>query len=108
MQATSLTSGRGNGNGTYPAPMSRRAFIKSAPGRLGVLEDQVEAVELQLDAIVKRLPDPVRAAAIEARLNNLVDTVARLTERVKRVENRSLRSRRKLAVIADQVETSFE
>ena len=126
MQATRLPPSvpRRNGNGkVYPAPTSRRAFIKSAPGRIGALEDQVEKHTLRLDAITDRLPDSVadeacfvelddridtRATTIEVRLENLVDIVGRLTERLKRVEARSLRSRRKLAVVADQVEASFE
>jgi hypothetical protein len=112
---------RRNGNGKgYPEPTSRRAFIKSAPGRIGALEDQAEEHALRLDAIALQLPDPIadeacvveinertRATVIEVRLDNLIEMVGRLTERVKRVEKRSLRSRRKLAALIARGEASL-
>jgi hypothetical protein len=102
---------RRNGNGGFPAPTSRRAFLNAAPRRIGVLEDQVETHEVRLDAISGLLGsearDP-RAAAIETRLNNLVEVVGHLTARLNRIDTRSARSRRKVAALIDRVEASFE
>jgi hypothetical protein len=133
MQNLSLPSSpaRRNGNGAaYPAPTSRRAFFKSAPGRIGVLEDLVEAqdgsiialeqlitalselVERQdrelhrrLDAVMLCVMDVTdhnrqRAACLDA----LIITVGRQSKRLGRVDRRSARTRRRLAaVIADHL-----
>jgi hypothetical protein len=106
-----ITATAGNGNGTaYPAPTSRRAFVRSAPGRIGALEDQIEAHELRLDAIADQLPDPDLCAQLTAadqlliaRIDNLVETVEHLTKSLKRIDRRSLRQHRKLAAMAAQV-----
>jgi hypothetical protein len=115
MQSTYLPSPivrRNNGNGTrFPVPMSRRAFFNAAPCRIGVLEDQVETHEVRLDAISGLLGsearDP-RTAAIETRLDNLVEIVGCLAARLDRIDKRSARSRRKVAALVDRVEASFE
>ena len=114
MQSTYLPSPivRRNGNGArFPAPTSRRAFIKSAPRRLGTIEDQLEAHEHRLDAISGLLGsearDP-RTAAIETRLDNLVEIVGCLAARLDRIDKRSARSRNKVAALVDRVEASFE
>jgi hypothetical protein len=110
-----------NGNGsTYTAPTSRRAFLKSAPSRIGFLEDQIEEHEHRLDTITDQLPDPAadkrcvaeiyadilvhehRLGALAVRVANLADltkTVERLTQRLGRIDRRSLRTRRKVAAI---------
>jgi hypothetical protein len=127
---------RHNGNGGFPAPTSRRAFLKSAPRRIGALEDQFESLENRLDAIAELLGSETRAVSFEVRLNNMSEVVQRLTKRFDRIDTavaafgarfgnlveivgkltnrlgcidkRSARSRRKLAVMADQVEVSLE
>jgi hypothetical protein len=114
MQSTYLPSpiARRNGNGArFPAPISRRAFLNAAPHRIGVLEDQVEALGTRLDAIDRSVNsearDP-RTAAVETRLNNLVEVVGRLTARLDRIDKRSAQSRRKVAALVDRVEASIE
>jgi hypothetical protein len=112
MQSTYLTPppARRNGNG-FPAPTSRRAFLNAAPHRIGVLEDQVEALGTRLDAIDRSVNSEARdpqTAAVETRLDNLVEIVGRLAARLNRIDTRSARSRRKVAALVDRVEASFE
>jgi hypothetical protein len=88
----------GNNGSIHPEPMSRRVFIRFAPRRIGVLEDQVDDAVCRIAALeTKPSADP----ALAARVDNLVEEVTRLTEKVKLVDRRSARSRRKMATIAD-------
>jgi hypothetical protein len=67
--------------------------------------------EHRLAAIFGRLPDLADNAVIvglNVRVDALVETVGRLASRLDRIDKRSARSRRKLAVTADLVEASFE
>jgi hypothetical protein len=108
------TSRIGNGNGSVP--LSRRAFVRGLPRRMGGIEDAVEAVEQRLDAnealfakIEARLDARDRAiatteAAFEVRLRNFIGVINGLAVTVRRIDRRSVRSRRRLAVIADQLE----
>jgi hypothetical protein len=73
--------------------------LRSAPARIGLLEDQLEA-------LAERLPDPKTDGldrTNEVRIDNLAEIVGRLAKRLDRIDKRSARSRRKLAVITDQV-----
>jgi hypothetical protein len=105
-----LSSNRRNGdNGAthHPAPNSRRAFLRSAPARIGVLEDGIEVHALRFDAIATRLSEEGRRTlAIETRLNNLSEIVQRLTGRLDRVDARSARACRRIAVLSDQAESN--
>jgi len=82
-----------NGNGHYPLPNSRRAFLRSAPPRLGALEDEVETLKDRIAALA-------RPAVVEIRVDNLVEIVDRLTRQVRRIDKRSSRSRRRLIAIS--------
>jgi hypothetical protein len=82
----------------YNFPLSHKAFHRGLPRRVGNIEDQLEVHERQIEDLVSRL------TTLEAR----VATVDHLDERVRRLDRRSLRSSRKLAVLADQVEDRLE
>jgi hypothetical protein len=127
MQRASLPppSPRRNGNdAAYPAPFSRRAFLRSAPGRLNHVEDLTEALASRLDEIEFLLPNDALAmavtdaaahgrqlaaglAALVAIINKLNEHIARSDRHLGRVDRRSLRTRRKLATVAAQVETAL-
>jgi uncharacterized coiled-coil protein SlyX len=102
MSDVSLPPPRRNGNGNgYPAPTSRKAFLRSAPARIGLVEDRVEVHEHRVDAIAACVSETYE------RIDNLTKAIARLTERLDRIDRRSARSRRKLAVVVDQVADSL-
>jgi hypothetical protein len=44
-----------NGNGYQPAPLSRKAFFRSVPRRLGAIEDAVDIQETRMNEVVCRL-----------------------------------------------------
>jgi hypothetical protein len=99
----------GNGNGHYPSGLrrlhlSRKSFLNGLPRRIGTIEDVLEVYERQLADLASRL------TALEAQPEraDLVATVDHLDERVRRLDRRSARTRRQVAVLADQVETRFE
>jgi hypothetical protein len=95
-----------NGNNGHALPRSRRAFLKAAPARIGLLEDQVEGLEICLETIAKALAskaDGPLTVALETRLNNLVEAVVKLAEVVRLVDGRSRRTRRHAMHIADQL-----
>jgi hypothetical protein len=114
MQNPSLTPFVPSHNGhsrAYPAPNSRQAFLKSAPKRIGTLEDQAEALELRVGAVDRRVSELTVNdidRLLVARLDALVEAVARLEVRLRRVEKRSLRSRRKLVTLVDQVASTLD
>jgi hypothetical protein len=96
-----------NGNGAqHHVPRSRRAFLKAAPARIAFLEDQIEGLEICLETIAKALAskaeDP-RTVAVEARVNNLAEIVAVLAGRVRIIDRRSARTRRRALALADQL-----
>jgi hypothetical protein len=94
-----------NGNGRAH-PRSRRAFLKAAPARIGLLEDQVESLATRLDAIIRALASKVedpRTAAIELRVDNLVEAVITLGKQVRVIDRRSARTRRRALALADQI-----
>lgn len=93
-----LTQGNGS---VHIEPTSRRAFLRSAPPRIGHLEDQVERQGRRLNLLVGVIP---RVAGILVRLDALAEENERLRERVRLLDGRSKRSRRKVAVLADQVQ----
>jgi hypothetical protein len=85
-----------NGNGAqHHVPRSRKEFLRSAPGRIAVLEDQVEMLQTFTE-------DP-QTAAIEVRLDNLVEVVVKLVEQVRIIDGRSARTRRRALALADQL-----
>jgi hypothetical protein len=98
-----IATRRNGSDGGFPLPTSRRAFLKAAPVRIGFVEDAVEAQTLRIDAIVARLSD---AEAVGVRLDNLIEIVTELAERVSRIDRRSARARRRIAVLSDQVEST--
>jgi hypothetical protein len=131
IQDLNITSARPTGNGAaHPVPTSRRAFLKSAPRRLGLLKDLLEGLGIRLDAIECYLPDPEIDEARDRELHRRVDVLAaaiadfaaltkptwllavrfdalaadflRLRKRLGRVDRRSARSRRRLAGLATQ------
>jgi hypothetical protein len=74
---TASTSRNDNGNG--PLPLSRRAFVRSLPRRVGGLEDQIEACELRLDA------GDALLAKVEARLDAQGRALEHLVQRLDRL-----------------------
>jgi hypothetical protein len=119
------------GNGRYP--LSRRDFERSLPRRMAVLEENINSCELRFDGgdillaaiearldgldiaiehLAGRLNDvrpviPVPDLSAAVRIGNLVEIVSHLSEQVRRIDRRSAKSRRRVAVIADQVEASL-
>jgi hypothetical protein len=90
------------GNGYCPYPVSRKTLLRGLPRRLGTLEDQLDHCDRRLDA------NDFQIAAFQARLANLVEIVECMAQQLRRVDRRSARSRRRVAVIADRVEASLE
>ena len=107
--AVEYTSTSRDGTGHTPVPLSRKAFQRGLPHRVGAIEDQIDAHDRRLDDCVCRLiavekrpmagPDPI----LEAKIDGLIATVEQLSAQLQRIDKRSLQSRRRLAVIADQV-----
>jgi hypothetical protein len=54
-----------SGNGRLPLPLSKRAFQRALPHRLGGVEDHLDAQKQRVDELVSRL------AAIEARWEDM-------------------------------------
>jgi hypothetical protein len=82
-----------NGNGHTPLPLSKRAFQRALPHRLGGVEDHLDAQERRVDELVSRL------AAIEARsddtaLQARVDLVEQVVDLLRLVLGKR-RSRRR-------------
>jgi hypothetical protein len=87
------TNSRPNGNGHSPFPLSRRAFRRGLPKRLGAVEDGLETQESRNDAIEKRVDLLVcRLTAIEKQppaiasdpaLGNFVEAIVWLADRVR-------------------------
>jgi hypothetical protein len=99
---TYLQHNGGNGHGSDAFPVSRKALLRHLPRRLGALEDQIEACEQRVNAIAGPAAG-METTVLTVRLDNLVDAVSRLSEQVRRIDRRSARSRRRVAVIADQL-----
>jgi len=105
--ANQVVVNRPNGNGHAIFPLNRKAFHRSLPRRLVTVEDTLDEQQQRLDDFVCRLTTVeqkrVASPGIEARVNNVSDIVIRLAACVGRIDRRSARSRRKIAVIADQL-----
>jgi hypothetical protein len=104
-----------NGNGHMPFPTSRKAFNRGLPRRVGSIEDQVDDHDRRLDAVVSRLTAvESRSVAtgsdpgLAVRMATIVEIADRLAGRLSRTNKRSTRSRRKLAVITDQIAAQLE
>jgi hypothetical protein len=97
---SSLKLETGNGHGTFP--VSRKTLLRHLPRRLGTLEDQVESCERRLSEIAGSAAS-TELTALAVRFDNLAEIVGRLTATVRRIDRRSARSRRRVAVIADQL-----
>ena len=98
-----------NGHAGFPM-LSRKAFYRVLPRRVGAIEDALDAQARRVDELICRLatvevkPQATTSdPALTARFDNLVAIVAKLAERVEHIDRRSLRSRRKVAAIADQI-----
>jgi hypothetical protein len=81
------------GNGHTPLPLSRRAFQRALPHRVGSIEDDLDGHERRMDELAYRL------AAIEARsedttLSARVDLVEQIVDLVRLVLGKR-RSRRR-------------
>jgi hypothetical protein len=90
------TTPSSHGNG-HNSPLSRRAFIRSVPPRLNVLEDQVDACVQRLDEATGRRTAAEVGLAI--RLDNFIEHFARLAAQLRRADRRSLRTQRRLAAL---------
>lgn len=82
-----------NGNGHTPLPLSRRAFQRALPHRVGSIEDHLDGHERLMDELVSRL------AAIEARSEDMtlsarVDLVEQVVDLLRLVLGKR-RSRRR-------------
>jgi len=68
--ATHVASSGLNGNGQLhlPLPASRKAFLRSLQPRVGVIEDEINRVQLRLAAIEARPAPNASDPSIEARL----------------------------------------
>jgi len=91
---TNITHAKGNG---HAFPISRKAFNRGLPRRVGAIEDLLDNVALRLTAVEAQ---PAATASVEA--DNAVEIIARLMERL-----RSKRSRRRLSVSVGPVTVSL-
>jgi len=101
-----------NGNGQSAYPLSRRAFARGLPRRIAAIEDQFANQAQRLDAgdaLLARVETRLDAieAALTARVDNLAEHTVRIDARTRRIDQRSLRSRRRVAVIAHQIEADL-
>jgi hypothetical protein len=104
MANVSQTALNSNGHNGHAYPVSRKVFNRTLPRQLEMLEQRIEHLESRAAAIEIKIAASACDAAPAVRVDNIVEIAGRLAERLKRVDKRASRSRRSLAVIADQVE----
>ena len=91
------TTPSSHGNGHNP-PLSRRAFMRSVPPRLNVLEDQVDACVQRLDGVTGQRT--AAEVALTIRFDNFIEHFGRLAKQLQRADRRSLRTQRRLSALA--------
>jgi hypothetical protein len=101
---TQTNRNNGNGNGYHP-PLSRKNLLRGLPSHIESVEDRLDDHKERLEELTRR----VNALEVEVQPQaQLADVVGRLVERLRRIDRRSLRLRRKLAVVVDHVESQLE
>jgi hypothetical protein len=109
-----ITSTPTNGN-PHLSPFAiprrvRRAlpdFTRTVEAQLGRLAHQLDALEARVAALEAKPSVVTSDPALAARMDNIVEIVGRLEARLKLVDKRSARTRRRAAVIGDLVSDSI-